>query len=55
MRDSERFLDLARKCFEDAAECKDQAQMKVYAEMGRSYLERAEVAARAEKVTNRDS
>jgi hypothetical protein len=47
-RASERLLDLARKCFEDAAECSDPAQMKVHAEMGRRYLEQAEAAARQE-------
>jgi hypothetical protein len=54
-RDSERLLDLARKCFEDAAECGDPAQMKVHAEMGRRYLEQAEAAARQDATrTNGD-
>ncbi len=47
-RETERLLELARKCFEDAAECSDPAQMKVHAEMARNYLEQAEAAAKLE-------
>jgi hypothetical protein len=54
MRESERLLDLARKCFEDAADCIDVAQMRMLAEMGRRYLEQAEAAAAREKSGNGD-
>ncbi|MGD9924740.1 MAG: hypothetical protein AB7V13_25320 [Pseudorhodoplanes sp.] len=49
MRESERLLDLARKSFEDAADCENPAQMKLHADMGRRYLEQAEAAALREK------
>lgn len=51
-RESERLFDLARKCFEDAADCDDATQMKVHAEMGRRYLEQAEAVAAREKSGN---
>lgn len=51
MRDSERFFQLARKCFEDAVGCSDPAQMKVHAEMGRHYLQQAEAAAERESTS----
>lgn len=44
MRGRDYLLDLARKCFEDAADCEDPAQMKLHADMGRRYLEEAEAA-----------
>ncbi len=44
MRESDRLLERARKCFEDAAESSDPTQMKIHAEMGRQYLEQAAVA-----------
>lgn len=49
MKESEQLLALARKEFEQAAEAKDPAQMKVHAEMGHHYLARAEAAALQEK------
>ena len=52
MRERDRLLDLARKCFEDAADCEDPAQMKIHADMGRSYLEQAEAAASGGKPRN---
>ena len=41
MRERDRLLERARKCFEDAAASDDPAQMKLHAEMGRHYLEQA--------------
>jgi hypothetical protein len=52
MRESERLLEMARKCFEDAADCDNPAQMKVHADMGRRYLEQAQAAASRETSGN---
>jgi predicted DNA-binding WGR domain protein len=52
MRERDRLMDLARKCFEDAADCEDPAQMKIHADMGRRYLEQAEATAAREKSGN---
>jgi hypothetical protein len=49
MRESERLLDIARRCFEDAANCDEPTQMKIHADMGRRYLEQAEAAALLEQ------
>jgi hypothetical protein len=46
---SQRFLDEARKCFEQAAEVTDPAQMKVYADLGQQFLARAQEAMAEEK------
>jgi len=48
MRESRRLLELARKCFEDAADCDDPAQMWFYAGQGRLYREQAAEAEKAE-------
>ncbi len=49
MRDSQRFLDLARKCFAEAAKCDDAIGMRILAERGAGYLEQAQEAAEREK------
>ncbi len=41
MRASQRFLDEARRCFEQAAESSDPVQIKMYAELGQQFLSRA--------------
>ena len=45
MRESERLLEMARKCFEDAADCDNPAQMKIHADMGRRTVAIAEAIA----------
>ncbi|HVX99661.1 MAG TPA: hypothetical protein VHA55_07700 [Pseudorhodoplanes sp.] len=45
MSESRRFLEEARRCFEQAADCTDAAQMKIYAELGAQFLARAQEAA----------
>jgi hypothetical protein len=51
MRESQRFMDEARKCFEQAAREKDPAQMKLYAELGQQFLIRAQEVLMQEKKT----
>ncbi len=52
MRDSERLLEQARRCFEQAAACRDAAEMHVFCDLGRQYLAEAEAAAARETTGN---
>ncbi|HZP77458.1 MAG TPA: hypothetical protein VFB45_15045 [Pseudolabrys sp.] len=49
MRDSERLLEQARKCFADASTCADPAQMRILADRGAEFLAQAQEAAGREK------
>ncbi len=52
MRESEKLLDEARKCFAQAARCDDLTNMTALADRGRRFLEQAEAAASREKGGN---
>jgi len=52
MRESEKLLEEARKCFAQAARCGDLANMTSFADRGRRLLEQAEAAASREKGGN---
>ena len=52
MRESEKLLEEARKCFAQAARCDDLTSMISLADRGRHLLEQAEAAASREKGGN---